>query len=687
MLTPLIPEWKPPTASSEQELLLYRSNLLGQQKTITNSGGGNTSAKLQMPDPLTGTTVDVLWVKGSGGDLASMNMDGFATLYLDKLETLELAYSESGSEDRITGLIPHCIFDNNPRAPSIDTSLHAFLPFRHIDHMHPDAVIALATAEDGEHLCRQVFGDRLGWLDWRRPGIRLALQLRSLVRENPALEGVVLGHHGLFTWADSSEACYRNTIATINQAIEAYNDALSNHPPFEPATVLALPTPARKEVLSLIVPRLRSALGSRRNVVACYRSSPMILDFVNASRCRHLSEIGTSCPDHFLRTKIRPLVISIDRILDAERLSTGIDDYRQRYGQYYERCRHEDSPAMRDANPVIILVPGIGMLGFAPSRSTARIATEFFENTIHVMAGAQALGGYTGLPEQEAFDIEYWSLEEAKLRRLPPPPPLNGRIALVTGAAGGIGRAVSRQLLEQGAVVICCDNDAERLEALDAELRETCNPDFVHCITMDVTDESSVLAAMQEVLAEYGGLDILVANAGIASAAAIEDTTLELWNRNQNVLSTGYFLVSREAFRIMMTAGGGSIVFIGSKNALASSGGAAAYSAAKAASLHLARCLALEGAPHGIRVNTVNPDAVIEGSRIWSGEWRRQRAQGYGIEVNELEEFYRKRSLLKRSVRPDDVAHSVMFFVKDDSSRSTGNILNVDGGNAIAFTR
>ncbi len=680
-------DWGNPAFADESEALLYRSNLLGRNKVITNFGGGNTSAKIPCTDPLTGEETRVLWVKGSGGDLGSMTLSGFATLYLEKLLGLKQIYKGASEEDEMVRLMPHCIFNQNPRAPSIDTNLHAFLPFAHIDHMHPDAIIAIATTKSGEDICHGIFEGKIGWLPWQRPGFELAMQLQVLVEQNPNLEGVILQHHGLFTWGDSSQDCYQNTIKTINKAIIAVGEAAILKPPFSPAPDIPKKMEDRDAIQGRITLLLRSALSGTSSKVVYFNGSPTIMDFVNANECTRLCALGTSCPDHFLRTKIRPLLITVDEILNQDRLEKRLDDYRSDYARYYEACKHSDSPEMRDANPVIILIPGIGMLGFAPNRTTARIATEFFENAINVMAGAEAFDEYSSLPEQEAFDIEYWLLEEAKLQRLPTPRPLAGKVALVTGAAGGIGGATTRRLLDEGACVVCCDNNSERLEKLMEDLAMSYSPDNIAALEMDVTNEAQVIQAVTTATRVFGAIDILVANAGIASASAFEETSLDIWNLNHSVLSLGYFLVSREVFKVMQTVGGGSIIFIGSKNALASSSGAAAYSSAKAASLHLARCLALEGAPHHIRVNSVNPDAVLQQSAIWSGEWRQQRAEGYGIEVDDLEAFYRDRSLLNVNVTPVDIAKAVMFFATEASSRSTGNIINVDGGNATAFTR
>ena len=677
---------------SEPELLLYRSNLLGSDLRITNFGGGNTSAKVAGKDPLTGQQVPVLWVKGSGGDLGSMKLDGFATLYLNRLEALRGLYRGREHEDEMVGYLPHCTFSLNPRAASIDTPLHAFIPRAHVDHMHPDAVIAIAASRDSERLTREVFGGELGWLAWQRPGFDLGLKLGALVQENPALVGVVLAGHGLFTWGDTSKQCYATTLRIIQKAAD-YLAAKGKAEPFGNAVAKPLDEEGRAAFLSELVPVLRGKLSRGVRKLMHFTDAPEVMEFVGAARAEELAAIGTSCPDHFLRTKIWPLFLAFDPAKDkpgdvAGRLDGLLEGYRARYEAYYERCKRTSSPAMRDPYPVIVLVPGVGLLSFAKDKATARIASEFYVNAINVMRGAESVSSYVPIPEQEAFDIEYWLLEEAKLQRMPKPKSLEGRIALVTGGAGGIGAAVARRLLAEGASVLITDIDAKALEAALLALSGEHGLDRVRGFRCDVTDEASVRESYACALRELGGLDILVSNAGIASAAPIEETPLELWNRNLGILATGYFLVAREAYALMKRQGiGGSIVFIGSKNALAASAGASAYSAAKAASLHLARCIALEGAEAGIRANVVNPDAVIRGSRIWGGSWRQERAAANRIADEEIEDFYRKRSLLRRSVLPEDVAEAVYFFASERSAKSTGNILNVDAGNVTSFTR
>lgn len=677
---------------SEPGLLLYRSNLLGSDLRITNFGGGNTSAKVKMTDPLTRKEETVLWVKGSGGDLGSMKLDGFSTLYLDKLYALKTLYRGIAHEDEMVDYLPHCTFNLNPRAASIDTPLHGFVPWTHVDHMHADAVIAIAAAKDSERLTREVFGDEMGYLPWQRPGFDLGLKLGDMAAKNPQLAGVVLGAHGLFTWGKSAKESYQTTLRIINKAAR-WLEEHRTRPAFGGARFESLNAQARAEAAKRLMPEIRGRISRDERKIGHFTDAPEVLEFVNSLALDALAPLGTSCPDHFLRTKIRPAVLSFDpKASNLDAVIAGLDGtlefYRKDYAAYYQRCKHPNSPKMRDANAVIYLVPGVGMLSFAKDKATARIASEFYVNAINVMRGASGVSTYVGLPEQEAFNIEYWLLEEAKLQRMPKPKSLAGRVAFVTGGAGGIGQAIAHRLLTDGACVVLADIDRAALQPTVEGFAARFGKDQVQSAPLDVTQENAVIAAVGEAVLRYGGVDIVVNNAGISSAAPVEDTTLDLWNRNMSILGTGYFLVAREGYRLMKRQGlGGSMVFIGSKNAIAASAGASAYCTAKAAEVHLARCMALEGAPLGIRVNVVNPDAVLRGSKIWQGEWRQQRAQSNKIKEDELEEFYRKRSLLQRSVYPEDIAEAAFFFASDLSAKSTGNFLNVDAGNATSFTR
>ena len=690
---PLADLWDDAQAATLDEpgRLLYRSNLLGSDLRITNFGGGNTSLKISTPDPLTGAPVEVLWVKGSGGDLGSMKRDGFSTLDMDKLRTLKRLYKGLDREDEMVGLLSHCTFNLNPRAASIDTPLHAFVPAAHVDHVHPDAVIAIAASGRAEALTREVFGDEIGFLPWQRPGFELGLKLGALAEGNPRLVGVVLGAHGLFTWGKTGKECYLTTLRIIQKAAD-WLEANGRTPVFEGSAIEALAAEQRVAIAAELMPAIRGRISGGSFKVGHFTDSPAVLQFVNSRALAKLAPLGTSCPDHFLRTKIRPLVLPFNAANGVaalvSRLDGLLDAYRADYAGYYERCRHPDSPAMRDPNPVIYLVPGIGMIAFAADKATARIAAEFYENAINVMRGATGVDTYVGLPEQEAFNIEYWLLEEAKLQRMPKPKSLAGRVALVTGGAGGIGGAIAARLMGEGACVVLADIDGGALDEAVKGFGQRFGRDVVRGVAMNVTDEEAVIAGFRDTARAFGGIDIVVNNAGISSAAPVEDTSLELWNRNMSILATGYFLVAREGYRMMKAQGrGGSLVFIASKNGVAASAGASAYCTAKAAEIHLARCMALEGAPLGIRVNVVNPDAVLRGSKIWQGEWRQQRAQSNKIAEDDLEEHYRKRSLLQRSVFPEDVAEGVYFFASELSSKSTGNFLNVDAGNAVSFTR
>ena len=674
---------------SEAELLLYRSNLLGADLTVTNFGGGNTSAKVMETDPLTGQEVEVLWVKGSGGDIGSMGLDGFATLYEGKLLALESHYSGEQDDDKMVGFLPHCTFNLNARAASIDTPLHSLLPYKHIDHVHPDAIIALAASSGGQAAVRELWGDEIGWLPWKRPGFTLGVWIRDFARANPQAKGALLAGHGIICWAETAKECYEQTIRLIAEAADYLNTRLASGSAFSGKVVE--PQADRKEVAAALMPRLRGLMDGDRRKIGHFSGDEATLEFVGSADFERLAGLGTSCPDHFLRTKIAPLTLDPDRLADEDYLAQRLADYRALYAAYYERCRRDNSPAMRDPNPVVILVPGVGRFTFAKDKATARIAGEFYLNAINVMRGAEAIGDYVALDEQEAFDIEYWLLEEAKLQRMPAPREMVGKIALVTGGAGGIGSATAARLLREGACVMLADVDGEGVEQTRADLAAKYGKDVVRAVPCDVTDEAQVAAALAECAREFGGLDLLVANAGIASSAPIEQTTMDLWDRNYEVLAKGYFLATRAAWPIlrrMAAQGGSSVVFIGSKNAVAAAKNAAAYASAKAAANHLARCLALEGADHGIRVNIVNPDAVIKGSRIWDGDWRKQRAGAFGIDAGaELEEHYRNRSMLRRDVLPDDIAEAVYWFASEASAKSTGNMINVDAGNVQAFTR
>ena len=683
----LISQWDDTHASALDEpgKLLYRSNLLGGDLRITNFGGGNTSAKVIHKDPLTGQDVKVLWVKGSGGDIGSMKRDGFATLYMDKLESLKSLYKSIDQEDDMVYALNHCIFNLNPRPPSIDTCLHGYVPYAHVDHVHSDAVIAIAAATNSEELTRQVFGAEMGYLPWQRPGIDLGIKLGNMAVANPQMVGVVLGSHGLFTWGNSAKQCYETTLRIINNAA-IWLDENRRKPAFGGEKIKSLEPVERHAAALRLMPAIRGRISREQYKVGHFTDAPEVLEFVNSKQLDDLAPLGTSCPDHFLRTKIRPLIIPHDA--DGAQLDMLLENYRENYAAYYDRCKHANSPAMRDGNAVIYLVPKVGLLSFARDRATARIAAEFYINAINVMRGAAGVSKYQGLAEQESFNIEYWLLEEAKLSRMPKAKSLQGRVALVTGGASGIGLAIAEKLASEGACITIADINEAGMAEVVADFGKRFGKDVVHSVNMDVTREDAVITGFASTVARFGGLDIVVNNAGIAIPAPAESTSLEVWNKQLAILGTGYFLVGREGFKLLKEQNcAGSMIYIASKNGMVASPGTSAYGAMKAMEIHLARVLAAEGAAHGIRVNTVNPDAVLRGSKIMSEGFRLSRASSLGIKPDELDDHYRKRSLLQRSVYPEDIAEAVYWFASDASNKSTGNILNVDAGHLASFTR
>ncbi|MBL4826146.1 MAG: bifunctional rhamnulose-1-phosphate aldolase/short-chain dehydrogenase [Spongiibacteraceae bacterium] len=699
MSAPLQNLWDDQLASTltEPELLKYRSNLLGSDLRITNYGGGNTSAKLMMNDPLSGDSKEVLWVKGSGGDLGSIDIDGFSTLYMDKLQQLKSLYRGLEHEDEMVGFLPHCTFNLNPRAASIDTPLHAYIPHPHVDHMHPDAAIAIACTKNSKALTQEIFNGDMAWLAWQRPGFDLGLKLEAAAKENPSLKGLVLEGHGIFTWGETAKDCYLTTLDIIQRAAD-WLQANNNGEAFGGIHYQnTFSSEQRAAIASQLMPLIRGKITNDQRKMGHFDDSAEILQFVNAQDTKALVTLGTSCPDHFLRTKIRPLLIDFDpscKDLEQElencatKLDEQLDSYRNDYAAYYKRCKRDNSPAMRDPNAVVYLIPGVGMITFAKDKATARIAGEFYINAINVMREANGVDHYVGLDEQEAFDIEYWLLEEAKLQRMPKPKSLAGRSAFITGGAGGIGKATAIRLLQEGACIMLADIDQNALDSARDELAQSFGSDVIRSTLCDVTNEQNVISAINKTALEFGGLDILVSNAGIASSAPLDKTSLDLWNKNINILATGYFIVSREGFKLMKAQNtGGAMVFVASKNALVASSNASAYCTAKAAEVQLARGVALEGAPLGIRCNVVNPDAVLRGSKIWTGKWREERAAAYNMEEDDLEAHYRERSLLKRNVFPEDIAEAIYFLAADLSAKSTGNIINVDAGHAPSFTR
>lgn len=680
--------------SDEVALLLYRSNLLGRDLRITNYGGGNTSVKTTEKDPLTGQPTEVMWVKGSGGDLGTLQRKGLAGLYMDRLHALKNRYRGLEFEDEIVDLYGYCLYDLQSAAPSIDTPLHAFVPYKHVDHLHPDAIIAIAASRDGERLTQEIFGGAFAWVPWQRPGFDLGLKLEEAIRNNPGIEGIMLGGHGFFTWGDTAYESYVNSLRFIEKAAAYLNEHYGKRKPvFGGVAQASLPPADRRSEAARLMPYLRGLCSQYRPMVGHFTDSEPVLEFIGSADLPKLAPMGTSCPDHFLRTKIRPLVLENPEQLSQkpeQELSAYLNEqfeaYRAGYNAYYERCKHPDSPAVRDPNPVIILYPGVGLFSFAKDKQTARVAAEFYQNAINVMKGAEAVSDYVALPEQEAFNIEYWLLEEAKLQRMPKPKSLSGKIAFVTGGTGGIGRAIVEQLLANGACVMAADRDLIT-ETAD-ELGKAYGKDVIRTGALDVTQNSAIGDALRETVLAYGGVDIVVNCAGISISKPLGDTTLEDWDRLQDILVKGQFLVTQQAVALIRKQGrGGDVVNIVSKNALFAGPNNVGYGTAKAAQLHMSRLLAAELGPDKIRVNVVNPDAVLRNSKIWAGDWAEGRAKAYGIDVEDLPAFYAKRTLLNEEILPVDIAKAVLVFVDGSLGKSTGNVLNVDGGVAAAFVR
>ena len=675
----------------EVALFLYRSNVLGADLRITNSGGGNTSCKTVERHPLTGADAEVLWVKGSGGDIGTLTRSGIAGLYVEQLHAMKQAYRGLEHEDEMVALAYHALFDLDSRAPSIDTPLHGLLPFRHIDHLHPDALIAVAAAEDSERITREIWGDSMGWVPWQRPGFDLGLQLERTLDENPGIRGIVLGSHGLFTWGATSHDCYVNSLEVIERASEYIAERqAAKGSVFGGARRQSESAETRSRQAAQLAPVLRGLCSSEQLQVGHFTDDDRVLQFVNSNDLERLAPMGTSCPDHFLRTKIQPLVLDLPSDVEIgdgsevrERIEPQVEIYRQGYKGYYDAHAKADSPAMRDPNPVVILWPGIGMFTFAKNKQTARVAAEFYVNAINVMRGAEAITRYTALPREEAFRIEYWQLEEDKLQRQPPEQPLSRKIAFVTGAGGGIGRAIAEKLAAEGACVVISDVAADRAEEVAESFKRATS---VYAVA-DVTSKADVEAALQRACLAFGGVDIVINCAGLAISKTLAATEERDWDLLQDVLVKGQFLVSQAGANVMAKQGtGGDIVNIASKNGLVSGPNNVGYGTAKAAQTHMSRLLAAELGPQKIRVNVVNPDAVIGGSKIWEGAWAEGRAKAYGITVEELPAHYAKRTLLNEIIHAEDIADGVFAFV-GVARKSTGNILNVDGGVAAAFTR
>jgi rhamnulose-1-phosphate aldolase/alcohol dehydrogenase len=670
--------------------LLARSNRLGSDPRTTNYAGGNTSAKAIAPDPATGADTELMWVKGSGGDLGTLTEAGLAVLRLDRLRALAGVYPGVEREDEMVAAFDYCLHGRGGAAPSIDTAMHGLVDAAHVDHLHPDSGIALACAADGEALTKECFGDTVVWVPWRRPGFQLGLDIAAVKQAHPKAVGCVLGGHGITAWGATSEECEANSLHIIRTA-EDFLARRGRPEPFGPVLdgYLPLPPAGRRARAAALAPLLRSLASADRPQVGHFTDSDPVLDFLSRAEHPRLAALGTSCPDHFLRTKVRPLVLDLPPTVPldeaADRLRELHSRYRAEYAAYYRRHAAPDSPAMRGADPAVILVPGVGMFSYGKDKQTARVAGEFYVNAVNVMRGAESVSAYRPIEEAEKFRIEYWELEEAKLRRMPAPKPLAARIALVTGGGSGIGRAVAHRLAAEGACVVVADRDADSAAAVAEDLG---GPDRAVAVAVDVTDEEQIAAAFDAAVLAFGGVDLVVNNAGISVSKPLLETTARDWDLQHDIMARGSFLVSREAARVMTAQGlGGDIVYVASKNAVFAGPNNVAYSAAKADQAHQVRLLAAELGEHGIRVNGVNPDGVVRGSGIFAGGWGAERAAVYGVPEEKLGEFYAQRTLLKREVLPEHVAAAVFALTGGDLTHTTGLHIPVDAGVAAAFLR
>ncbi|WP_345961522.1 bifunctional aldolase/short-chain dehydrogenase [Streptomyces sp. BRB040] len=678
------------TSHPEAAALLARSHRLGADPRNTNYAGGNASAKGTGTDPVTGGDVELMWVKGSGGDLGTLTEGGLAVLRLDRMRALKDVYPGVEREDEMVAAFDYCLHGKGGAAPSIDTAMHGLVEAAHVDHLHPDSGIALACAADGEKLTAECFGDTVVWVPWRRPGFQLGLDIAAVKEANPQAIGCVLGGHGITAWGDTSEECERNSLHIIRTA-EAFLAERGRAEPFGAVIegYAALPEAERRERAAALAPYVRGLASRDRAQVGHYTDADVVLDFLARAEHPRLAALGTSCPDHFLRTKVRPLVLDLPPTTPLDEAVARLKElhaaYREEYAAYYERHAEPDSPAMRGADPAIVLVPGVGMFSFGKDKQTARVAGEFYVNAINVMRGAEAVSTYAPIEESEKFRIEYWALEEAKLRRMPRPKPLATRVALVTGAGSGIGKAIARRLADEGACVVVADLNAENAAAVAEELG---GDDRAVAVTVDVTSEEQIAEAFRAAVLAFGGVDLVVNNAGISISKPLLETTAKDWDLQHDIMARGSFLVSREAARVMTAQElGGDIVYIASKNAVFAGPNNIAYSATKADQAHQVRLLAAELGEHGIRVNGVNPDGVVRGSGIFAGGWGAQRAAVYGVPEEKLGEFYARRTLLKREVLPEHVANAVFALTGGDLTHTTGLHVPVDAGVAAAFLR
>ena len=670
--------------------LVARSRRLGSDPRNTNFAGGNTSAKGVGKDPVTGTNIPLIWVKGSGGDLGTLGTEGLAVLQLNRVLALRDVYPGADREDEMVEAFDYCAHGKGGAAPSIDTAMHALIDANHVDHLHPDSGIAIATATDGKELTTKIFGDKVVWVPWRRPGFQLGLDIAEIKSKNPNAIGCILGGHGITAWGNTSDACEKNSLWIIRTA-ETYIARSGKKDPFGPVIAANKPLapPARRERAAALAPLIRGLASTDRAMVGHFTDATVVLDFLSRAKHPKLAALGTSCPDHFLRTKVRPMVLDLPPHATVEAVEVRLRklhaDYRVAYTRYYEKFADADSPAMRGADPLIVLVPGVGMFSFGPDKKTARVASEFYINAINVMRGAEALSTYRPISEKEKFRIEYWSLEEAKLQRLPKPKSHASRVAFVTGAASGIGKATAKRLATEGACVVIADLDPAKAREVAAEIGST---DVAIGVGMDVRNEKAVRDAINEAMLAFGGLDIVVNNAGVSLSKPLLETTEADWDFQHDIMAKGSFLVSRESARVLIAQDmGGDVIYISSKNSVFAGPNNIAYSATKADQAHQVRLLAVELGEYGIRVNGINPDGVVRGSGIFTSGWGANRAKTYGVKEEDLGRFYAQRTILKREVVPESVADAVAVLTGPDLTLTTGVHIPVDSGVAAAFLR
>jgi len=683
--------WNNAEASKQKagvEELVYRSNLIGSDRSVCNWGGGNTSLKTVEKD-FRGRDVEVMWVKGSGSDLATMKAQHFTGLRLEDIRPL-IERDEMPDEEMVAYL-SHCMIDSKHPRASIETLLHAFLPYPHVDHTHPDAIISLCCADNGKEIAKEIYGDTFVWVPYIRPGFTLSKMIAEGVKNNPNAQLVLMEKHGLVTWGETSEACYNQTIAMIQKAESYINERIQEDRAFGGRQADTLPEEERKAILAGVMPVIRGAVSDGKKMICTYDDGDDVLQFVNSKNAKELSQVGAACPDHLVHTKRVPLFVDWTPSAGAaglkEAVRSGIEAYKAEYKAYFERNKHEGD-VMFEAAPRVILIPGIGMVNTGKSVAMAGVSGALYHRAIAVMKGATALGEFVSLNENESYNVEYWPLELYKLTLAPAEAEFSRKVAFITGGAGGIGSETARRLVSEGAHVVLADLNLEGAEKVAAEINAQYGEGRAKAVKMDVTSEEMVIAALGETALAYGGVDIIVNNAGLATSSPFDETSLKEWNLNMNVLGTGYFLVAREAFKQMKEQGlGGSMIFVGSKNSVYAGKNVTAYSSVKALEAHLARCIAAEGGEHGIRVNTILPDAILQGSAIWNSNWRNERAAAYGIEPDQLEEHYRKRTTLLVNIYPKDVAEGIAFFASSKAEKTTGCMLTIDGGVPAAFTR